>query len=50
MLLYSANFCFDMAYREKEIFTLGDFDYAAAKPGVYVEEAVVDAAMDCLHK
>ena len=25
-----------------------DFDYAAAKPGDYVEEAVVDAAMNCL--
>lgn len=37
-----------MACQEKEIFILDDFDYAAAKPGDYVEEAVVDAAMNCL--
>lgn len=37
-----------MTYREKAVFTLDDFDYAAAKPGDYVEEAVVDAAMSCL--
>ena len=37
-----------MTYQGKEVFTSDDFDYAAAKPGDYVEEAVVDAAMDCL--
>ena len=37
-----------MTYQGKEVFTLDDFDYAAAKPGDYVEEAVVDAAMNCL--
>ena len=37
-----------MTYQEKEVFTLDNFDYAAAKPGDYVEEAVVDAAMNCL--
>ena len=35
-------------YQGKEVFTSDDFDYAAAKPGDYVEEAVVDAAMNCL--
>ena len=34
-----------MTYQGKEVFTSDDFDYAAAKPGDYVEEAVVDAAM-----
>ena len=33
-----------MTYQGKEVFTSDDFDYAAAKPGDYVEEAVVDAA------
>lgn len=37
-----------MTYQGKEVFTSDDFDYAAAKPGDYVEEAVVDAAMNCL--
>ena len=37
-----------MTYQGKEVFTLDNFDYAAAKPGDYVEEAVVDAAMDCV--
>ena len=37
-----------MTYQEKEVFTLDNFDYAAAKPGDYVEEAVVEAVMDCL--
>lgn len=37
-----------MSYQGKEVFTSDDFDYAAAKPGDYVEEAVVDAAMNCL--
>lgn len=35
-----------MTYQGKEVFTSDDFDYAAAKPGDYVEEAVVDAAMN----
>lgn len=37
-----------MTYQGKEVFTSDDFDYAAAKPGDYVEEAVVDVAMNCL--
>lgn len=37
-----------MTYQGKEVFTSDDFDYASAKPGDYVEEAVVDAAMNCL--
>ena len=28
-----------MTYQGKEVFTSDDFDYAAAKPGDYVEEA-----------
>ena len=31
-----------MTYQGKEVFTLDNFDYAAAKPGDYVEEAVVE--------
>jgi len=37
-----------MTYQGKEVFTLDNFDYAAAKPGDYVEEAVVDAAINCM--
>lgn len=37
-----------MTYQGKEVLTLDNFDYAAARPGDYVEEAVVDAAMNCL--
>ena len=35
-----------MTYQGKEVFTSDDFDYASAKPGDYVEEAVVDAAYE----
>lgn len=37
-----------MIYQEKKVFTLDNFDYATARPGDYVKEAVVDAAMNCL--
>lgn len=35
-------------YRGKEVLTQDTFDYATVKIGDYVEEAVVDDAMDCL--
>ena len=35
-----------MLYRGKEVLTQDTFSYASAKPGDYVEEAVVDDAMD----
>lgn len=37
-----------MMYRGKEVFTQETFSYAAAKPGDYVVQAVVDDAMDCM--
>ena len=37
-----------MIYRGKEVFTQETFSYAAAKPGDYVVQAVVDDAMDCM--
>ena len=37
-----------MTYQGKEVFTLDNFDYAVAKHGDYVEEAVVDAAINCM--
>lgn len=35
-------------YNGKEVYTADTFDYATAKVGDYVEQAVVDDAMNCL--
>ena len=35
-------------YRGKEVLTQDTFDYSTAQIGDYVEQAVVDDAMDCL--
>jgi len=37
-----------MIYNGKEVLTQDTFDYATVKIGDYVEQAVVDDAMDCL--
>ena len=36
-----------MTYQGKEVFTLDNFDYAVAKHGDYVEEAVVELFLIC---
>ncbi len=35
-------------YKDKEVLTQDTFDYSTAKAGDYVEQAVVDDAMNCL--
>ena len=37
-----------MLYNEKKVWTEDDFSYSSVKVGDYVEQAVVDNAMDCL--
>lgn len=37
-----------MLYHGKEVLTQDTFSYSSAIPGAYVEEAVVDDAMDCM--
>lgn len=37
-----------MTYNGRKVFTQDDFDYGAARPGDYVEDAVVDEAMNTL--
>ena len=37
-----------MLYHGKEVLTQQVFSYASAKPGDFVEQAVVDDAMDCM--
>jgi hypothetical protein len=35
-------------YKEKEVYTQENFDYSTAQVGDYVEQTIVDEAMDCL--
>ncbi len=37
-----------VTYQGKEVFTQDTFEYAKAKPGDFVEMAVVDDAMNCI--